>query len=133
MALNWNIGEENTNSVEERIQFAEYFKSHDPYMHPVVIHSYPHLKEEVYPTLLGEVSYDGASLQSKDENVFSDTLEWRSRSAASGKKWVVANDEQGPANRGLKPDSSDPEHNEFRMEVLYGNLMAGGAGVEYVS
>lgn len=31
----------------------------------------------------------------------------------------------------MKPDSSDPQHNDIRKYVLWANIMAGGAGVEY--
>ncbi|MEJ7680680.1 MAG: carbohydrate-binding protein [Segetibacter sp.] len=64
---------------------------------------------------------------------------WVEASASSGKKWIVANDEQNPAsigvaadaeytgNRGSVADNSE----QIRKAVLWGNLMAGGAGVEY--
>jgi len=63
--------------------------------------------------------------------VFGDTLEWRDESEAAGRKWVVANDEQGGANSGVVPDANDPSHDVIRKNVLWGNIMAGGAGVEY--
>jgi hypothetical protein len=44
---------------------------------------------------------------------------------------VVANDEQGSALEGIKPDNIDPTHDYVRKDVLWGNVMAGGAGVEY--
>ena len=40
------------------------------------------------------------------------------------------NDEQNPQGVGVKPDIDDPLHNKIRRDVLYGNLMAGGAGIE---
>lgn len=43
---------------------------------------------------------------------------------------MVANDEQGSANEGVKPDNDDPSHDIVRKNVLWGNIMAGGAGVE---
>lgn len=72
----------------------------------------------------------GASLQSSVNSVFKDTKEWVRRSAAAGKPWVVANDEQGSAQNGIVPDSVDPTHDWPRREVLWGNIMAGGAGIE---
>ena len=58
--------------------------------------------------------------------------------------WVVANDEQGPANTGAPPDTGYQGFNgknaqgvaiqtmhDVRKLTLWGNLMAGGAGVEY--
>jgi len=48
-----------------------------------------------------------------------------------GKKWIVSLDEIGPAHTGVKPDADDPGHDEVRKRHLWGNLMAGGAGVEW--
>jgi len=134
LALNWNLGEENTNTTEQRVAFARYFHEHDPYGHPIVVHTFPEAekKQEVYPGLLGERSLlTGVSLQCHPEVVFSDTKEWVERSAAAGRPWVVACDEQGSADVGVKPDRDDPGHDIIRKQVLWGNLMAGGAGVEY--
>ena len=33
-AITWNLGEENTNTREQRQDFARYFHEHDPYRHP---------------------------------------------------------------------------------------------------
>lgn len=90
LALNWNLGEENENSLFQRRQFAAFFKDYDPYNHPVVIYTWPTSKQEVYGPLLGNEDFDGASLQS--ETVFPDTLECVIRSAESGRKWVVSNE-----------------------------------------
>jgi hypothetical protein len=35
LALNWNLGEENTNTDTERKQFCDYFEQVDPYGHLV--------------------------------------------------------------------------------------------------
>jgi hypothetical protein len=131
LALNWNLGEENRNTDMQRKAYADYFKEIDPYQHPVVVHTFPRQKEAIYADLLGYSTFDGASLQSSPQLVFNDTLEWRTRSAAAGRKWVVANDEQGDAQTGVAPDDVDPTHDGIRENVLWGNLMAGGAGVEY--
>lgn len=131
LALNWNLGEENTNSDSERKEFATFFKQIDPYDHPIVIHTYPGDKQSVYGPLLGYADLDGISLQSNPAGVFRDTLQWCNRSARNGRKWVVANDEQGNAKTGVVPDADDPNHDTIRQLVLWGNIMAGGAGVEY--
>lgn len=65
-------------------------------------------------------------------------------SARAGRPWVAANDEQGPANYGVPPDPSYDgfsgaageganayDLHSIRRYTLWGNLMAGGAGVEY--
>lgn len=131
LALNWNIGEENVNTDAQRESFAQWFYDHDPYRHHVVLHTYPGSKNAVYTPLLGVNSkYSGVSLQSNKPNVFADTLTWRNLSAATPRPWVVANDEQGSADEGIKADVNDATHNAERGDVLWGNLMAGGAGVE---
>lgn len=40
-------------------------------------------------------------------------------------------DEPGSAQDGAKPDADDYWHDQMRKEALWGNLMAGGAGVEW--
>ena len=73
------------------------------------------------------------------------TLRWVLASAEAKKPWVVANDEQGPAGLGVPPDpglsgfaGKDAQGrdvgytlHDIRKYTLWGNLMAGGAGVEY--
>lgn len=48
----------------------------------------------------------------------------------AGRPWVIANDEQNPANDGLVTDEEDYWHDGIRKQTLWGNLMAGG-GAEY--
>jgi hypothetical protein len=140
LALNWNIGEENTQTDAQRKAMAKYIYDHDPYKHHIVIHTYPSLQEQIYRPLLGDSSaFAGVSIQTPVENVYAETRKWVEASANLGKKWVVANDEQNPfasgvaadaeytGNRGSVPDNSE----RIRRDVLWGNLMAGGGGVEY--
>ena len=61
-----------------------------------------------------------------------ETMKWVERSAAAGRPWFVCLDEIGPADTGVKPDADDPEHDDVRRQALWGNLMAGGAGVRVV-
>jgi len=148
LALNWNLGEENTQSTDEARAMAEFILETDPYDHPIVVHTYPNQQDKVYPPLLGEGSVlTGASLQNGWSQVHQRTLKWVRESEKSEKPWVVANDEQGPANLGVPPDPgyqgfdgiAKPKEGagkpynwkDIRRETLWGNLMAGGAGVEY--
>ena len=86
----------------------------------------------------------GASLQNNWNETHRRTLQWVKASAAAGEPWVVANDEQGPADLGVPPDPGYQGHSgeaksdrgtytlhDIRKQTLWGNLMAGGAGVEY--
>lgn len=139
LALNWNLGEENTQSEQQRKDMAQYFYDHDPYHHNIVLHTYPGAQNNVYTPLLGTGSkLTGASIQINYSNVHTETLEWIDKSASAGKKWIVANDEQGSASTGVPPDDGYEDfvadtvtQYNIRHETLWGNLMAGGAGVEY--
>jgi len=145
LALNWNLGEENTQSTAQQRAMAGYIKNLDPYTHHLVIHTHPQGQDQIYPYLLGEQSaLSGASLQNAWNVVHARTLTWLARSRNAGKPWVVANDEQGDALSGVPPDpgyrgfaGKDSKGrvvqtiDDIRKMTLWGNLMAGGAGVEY--
>ncbi|MSO29625.1 MAG: DUF5060 domain-containing protein [Acidobacteria bacterium] len=147
LALNWNIGEENTQSSEQQLAMALNLRDTDPYGgHHIVIHTFPNGQESVYPALLGSLSpFTGASLQMAWNAVHERTVRWVLASAQSNKPWVVANDEQGPAHLGVPPDpgysgfaGKDAQGrdvgytlDDIRKYALWGNLMAGGAGAEY--
>ncbi len=147
LALNWNLGEENTQSSEQQLAMAINLRDVDPYGgHHIVIHTFPNTQESIYPALLGSRSpFTGASLQMAWNAVHQRTLRWVLASDESKKPWVVANDEQGPASLGVPPDPDFPGFagkdaqgrdvdytlHDIRKQTLWGNLMAGGAGVEY--
>ena len=56
---------------------------------------------------------------------------WRTLSVAAGRPWIIANDEQGPANFALPPDDIDPAHDLSRQGSLWGALLAGAWGNEW--
>ena len=128
LALVWNLGEENTNTDAQRKAFSKYIKQLDPYDHPIVCHTFPGKYDEVYRPLLGYEHFDGPSLQTNDTH--NQTTKWIDASAAD-RPWFVCLDEIGPAHTGVKPDKDDYRHDEVRSKHLWGNLMAGGAGVEW--
>lgn len=146
LALNWNLGEENTQSTEEQRAMANYIADLDAYDHHIVVHTFPPQHDKVYRPLLGNRSaLTGVSLQ--NSNIYDthrDTLKWVRESAEARKPWVVAFDESGNAAHGQPPDLGyrgfDGKDNdgkkvytqhEVRKYTLWGTLMAGGAGVEY--
>jgi CubicO group peptidase (beta-lactamase class C family) len=132
-ALVWNLGEENTNTTEQQLAFAEYLKQHDPWQHPRVIHTYPSQLEKVYRPLLGSTLLHGPSFQfGKADRTNQETVKWLSEAEASGHKWFACLDEIGPADTCLPPDIQDPEHPHEVREALWGHLMAGGSGVEWI-
>ncbi len=160
LALTWNLGEENTQSTEEQRDMAQYLRQVDPYDHPIVVHTFPGQQERVYEPFLGDRhGLSGVSLQTHWASVHQRTLQWIQASARAGVPWVVGNDEQNPASLGVPPDpqyrgfdgvarelpdrpptaDSIPRPYEkrnytlhdIRKYCLWGNLMAGGTGVEY--
>lgn len=132
LAITWNLGEENTNSDSARKAFADYIRKVDPYKHPIVIHTYPGRYDGVYNPLLGHGSFDGPSLQVSKGNAHDETKKWIDKSSQNGPQWFVSVDEIGPASKGVSSDdSSGNNHDEVRKKALWGNLMAGGAGVEW--
>jgi len=131
LALNWNLGEETTNSVSQTRSFAEFFEDNDDYHHHIVLHTYPGQQDQRYDPLLGsQGKLTGASIQTDMRRVYRDTKRWVDKSAATDRAWVVANDEQGSANIGVDSDANDPTHTYARTNGLWGNLLAGGAGME---
>lgn len=144
LALNWNLGEETRMLSEHQIDWAEHIKQVDPYGHHRVLHTAPNpiSQGDIYEPLLGGASeLTGVSLQTHYTNVHSHTLRWLRASKAAGKQWAVANDEQGPAVWAVPPDpgfqnwesvhESPLDLHDIRKYALWGNLMAGGWGVEY--
>lgn len=145
LALNWNFGEENSQSPVQQRAEIEYVAQLDPYSHLRVIHTFPNQQDKVYPALLGAQSLlTGASLQNGWEQTHRRTIQWVTESARAGRPWVVANDEQGSAATGVPPDLGYASYDgrlkngkaaqtvdDIRHAVLWGNLLAGGAGVEY--
>lgn len=146
LALNWNLGEENTQTTEQQRAMARYIRDQDPYDHPIVVHTYPNQQEKVYRPLLGTGSeLNGASLQNSHiRDTHRQVIHWTSESARAGKPWVIAFDESGSAAHGQPPDlgyegfdghDADGKliytQHEVRKQTLWGTLMAGGAGVEY--
>ena len=140
LALNWNIGEENSQTPAQRIATAQFFFDNDPYKHNTVVHTRTNDKNTIYTPLLGNNSlFTGISMQNDPMPNHEDVKEWIKKSEDSGRPWVVANDEQGPAEIGVAADdgyagnqgTAADNRDDIRNQVLWGTLMAGGAGVEY--
>jgi hypothetical protein len=110
------------------------------------VHTYPDQQDKVYRPLLGDRSkLTGVSLQNSHiRDTHSQTVKWVEESTAAGKPWIVAFDESGSAAHGQPPDLGYEGYDgrdrsgkmtytqhEVRKQTLWGNLMGGGAGVEY--
>jgi hypothetical protein len=139
LALDWNLGEENVQTIPQVKDMTAWFRDHDPYRHNVVLHTFPD-QHARYDALKGGASQlTGASIQTEWNKVYADTRHWVQASDAAGKPWIVANDEQGSANKGVAADAdyagskgSEADNRDgIRQQTLWGNFMAGGAGVEY--
>ncbi len=142
LGLIWNLGEENGpahwikrgQNDQQRKDMAKFFAQNDPYDHPILLHSHAHPDDiaKTFTPLLGGEALDGMSLQVDNVgDVFSLTKEWHSRSEKAGRLWTISLDEIGKWYNGALPDDIDPDHNILRRHVLWGHLLAGGAGVEW--
>ena len=142
LAITWNLGEEHhaTNwspygqTVEDTKKMADYLRKKDPYNNFIVMHTHsnPETREEDLKYYLGFETLEGPSIQAGNVyNVHEDAKQWLRFSKDSLHPWVVCLDEIGPASKGVLPDEYSPMHDTIRKEVLWGNLMAGGAGVEW--
>lgn len=142
LAITWNIGEENGparwtpvgQTMNQRREMMAYIHQINPYSCFVVSHTHaadPDHSDLIEP-LLGHEEMNGPSLQlSPPSLVHEYTGKWIRLSAENGFPWVVCSDELGPHWMGVMPDSDDPMHDTIRKEALWGNLMAGGGGVEW--
>ncbi|WP_158305489.1 DUF5060 domain-containing protein [Opitutus terrae] len=132
LGVTWNLGEENTNTDAQREAFADYLNALDPYFSLIAVHTYPSQRDTIYTGHLGSELISGASLQLESPSIVHEqTLKWVKKSAAAGSKWVVSVDELGPSSAGVVPDANDPAHETIVHRVLWGSLLAGGAGVEW--
>jgi hypothetical protein len=131
LALVWNLGEENNTPDADRKEIAAYIRSLDPYNHPITVHTQANVTLKFYNDLLGNENFEATSIQSNFNNFHNEAVVLRNRSAEAGRKWAIFYDEQGPASHGVLPDVDDPTHDIVRKQGLWGNLMGGGAGVEW--
>ncbi|MEM9588968.1 MAG: DUF5060 domain-containing protein, partial [Planctomycetota bacterium] len=134
-AIVWNLGEENLQTPDQQKAMANYLRSIDPYDHPIVIHNdhwSPGNLRDTFDALLGDAALDGTAIQDFHWNdVHAHVKHYIDASRRAGKPWVVCADEMGGAQFGLRPDEQDPDHFDARSKGLWGNLMAGGGGVEW--
>jgi hypothetical protein len=146
LALNWNLGEENTQTTKDQKAMIDFIADMDAYDHSIVLHTYPGQQDKIYNKLIGDQSQlTGLSLQNSHiKDTHWQVVKWVEKSEKSGRPWIVAFDESGSAAHGQCPDlgyrgfdGSDKDGNptytqhEVRRQTLWGALMGGGAGVEY--
>ena len=129
----WNLGEENTNTTEQQKAFAKYVRDTDPYDHPKVIHTFPSQVDQVYTNLVGYPYLEGPSFQfGKASRTHKETVKFLTLARKAGRPWYACQDEIGPASDCVPPDAQDSERTDIIRHALWGNLMAGGSGVEWI-
>lgn len=135
-ALQWNLGEENSNTTNQRRDYSDYIKATDPYDHPIKMHTYPNDYDE-YEGLLGHSTFDGATIQvssiSENENadgngVYGLATEWLERSGDDGVQWVVTFTE---ASGGQAPTPNEDVTDRQRIYWMWASVMSGGGGFEW--
>jgi len=124
LAVQWNIGEENTNGDNQKIAFADYIRAVDPYDHPITVHTSDSKSFTFYDAMLGLPSFEATSLQAGHLDYNELAQYYRERSRVAGRPWAVYGDEQSPNAGNTRAD-------ELRKGGLWGMLMGGGAGLEW--
>ena len=82
--------------------------------------------------MIGYEPLDGLLFQiDQPRQVHGEVIKWKALAAKSGHPWLIAMDEIDKWDTGVVPDSVDADHDVTRHQVLWGTLMAGGAGVEW--
>lgn len=134
-ALQWNVGEENNLSTAQKLAVARHIRRLDPYKHPITVHSYFNLRptftdnvnrDVYYDDLLGRSGFEATSIQGQAIYYNQWAVDLRRRSAEAGRPWVIYADEQSPAVA-----ASMGNVGQIVRDGLWGNLMGGGAGVEW--
>ncbi|MEM6692634.1 MAG: DUF5060 domain-containing protein, partial [Planctomycetota bacterium] len=134
-AIAWNLGEENLQTRAQQQAMAEFIREMDIYDHPIAIHNdhwSPDNLRSTFDELLDEDLIDITSIQDFHyADVHSNVRHYVRSGIDRPKPWVVCTDELGGAAFGTLSDDDDPEHFLPRSKALWGNLMAGGAGLEW--
>lgn len=142
-AIIWNIGEElrvDRQTNAQRKSYIDYIRANDPYDHPIVAHTWPgdDQYDPIYGDLLGHPNFEGISFQihlgseaTGDLKVYELTKKWHYNAKNSGRAWAIMMDECCGWKTGVRPWGEDYNLDNVRVDVLWGNLMGGGAGVEW--
>ncbi|WP_298967009.1 DUF5060 domain-containing protein [uncultured Roseibium sp.] len=131
--LQWNLGEETSNSEKELEAMATYIKAVDPYDHVIVVHTLPRDTDRVYDALYDHAPMDGASFQTRAQNIRSETLESRRESEENNNPWILSWDEDSSSNSlvGRNDNDSDLKNEQNLREGLWGHLTANGSGANW--
>ena len=84
-------------------------------------------------TCLATRYLEGPSFQfGKASRTHKETVKFLRLARQAARPWYACQDEIGPANDCVPPDVQDSERTEIIRHALWGNLMAGGSGVEWI-
>ncbi|MEL6989404.1 MAG: DUF5060 domain-containing protein, partial [Bacteroidota bacterium] len=143
LALVWNLGEENGPAPDwspigqnnrQRKDMAKYLKEHDPYNHPVIIHTHASDPDRtnVLDSLLAWPYLDGLSFQQWNrKKTAEEIISWKTKSKTAQQEWNISMDEIGEWFTGALTDTADPNHPSLTRYVLWGSLLSGASGVEW--
>jgi hypothetical protein len=137
-ALIWNLGEEqnhtdnaphgNAASDAQRLAWATYIRSIDPYDHPTTIHNWQHNQSEyegLYNAFLGKDIFEGPSLQ-WDHGIDAEIRRWHEAAAVAGRSWVVMMTEYNGGGQA----ANDTARATWRKAALWESLMNAAGAVE---
>ena len=132
LAVQWNIGEENTNTLAQRLAFADHIRALDAYEHPIAMHTLKGTAgtfdspSSYYDGLFGDDDFEATSIQGYADDYNAHALFLRAKTAEAGRKWVVFGDEQDPA-----VDAGMGNLAAIRKAYL-GNVLGGGGWLRVV-
>ncbi len=125
----WDIGEEYDGGCNDIKSKADYIRAIDPYDHPITCHTHSNKVSNRYSCLFGHSSIEATSNQHNCGNVKADTQYCKNNSVSAGHPYCVYSTEtRDPLCR---CSSSSNNMNNARRLALWGNLMGGGAGIEW--
>jgi len=128
LGIRFNLGEESNMSKEQQSAASKLLSDLDPYNKIIAGHSsYKRTDQiQVFEYLLGKNHYNGPNYQlhEADDRDHLDLIMWRDKSAITGHKWIVANDESWGIN------NSTGSNGEGRMlTYAWRTYMAGAEGM----
>lgn len=135
--MQFNIGEENDYSTDQRIEFARFIRAVDPYNHPIAVHTHSGREWKTYEPILermadGEdVAIDMTSFQGgrSRESMAELMAQMRVASVEAGHPWVCSYDE--PQSIHNDKDDEDRGYPMARRYKMWPAYMGGGGGFEW--
>jgi hypothetical protein len=142
LGIIWNLGDENSQSLAQRTATANYIRATDAYNHPsrpIILPVAEGTQTQAMKDLYSDTSWiTGLSLQTNYSSVHAETKRLADTIAITspdygGKMRTITSDCQTPKVSGVPVDGfvGTPSQDDIRKNVLWGNLMAKGAGVSF--